>query len=227
MGLYRRLNELETQDEIDPFAAEMIDRFGTLPDETANLLKIIEIKMNAAHGDGRQARRRRRRARSVSFHNDSFPDLPGLLAYVERLKGTAKLRPDSKLVITRAWADAERGSTARSSCRRAWRRSSAEVSPTAARRAAAGLALLVMSIISIRPCAEWASVRCRSCARARGVAIALDPIAQLAGGVRRIEAPGDRGEHRPHPMLGPVRTEQLDIVDMPLRVDPETDVSAQ
>ena len=43
----------------------------------------------------------------VSFHNDSFPDLQGLLVYVERLKGTAKLRPDSKLVITRAWGDAD------------------------------------------------------------------------------------------------------------------------
>jgi transcription-repair coupling factor (superfamily II helicase) len=43
----------------------------------------------------------------VTFHNDSFPDLAGLLAYVERLKGTAKLRPDSKLVITRDWPTAE------------------------------------------------------------------------------------------------------------------------
>ena len=55
---------------------------------------------------GRQDRRRRKGA-LVSFHNDSFPDLPGLLAYVERLKGTARLRPDSKLVITRAWGDAD------------------------------------------------------------------------------------------------------------------------
>ena len=63
MGLYRRMNELETPDEIDPFAAEMIDRFGKLPAETANLLKIIEIKLNARTAHGRQARRRRRRAR--------------------------------------------------------------------------------------------------------------------------------------------------------------------
>jgi transcription-repair coupling factor (superfamily II helicase) len=42
----------------------------------------------------------------VTFHKDQFPDLPGLLAYVERLKGTAKLRPDSKLVIQRNWPDA-------------------------------------------------------------------------------------------------------------------------
>ena len=40
----------------------------------------------------------------VSFWNDSFPNLPGLIDYVARLKGTAKLRPDSKLSITRDWA---------------------------------------------------------------------------------------------------------------------------
>jgi len=105
MGLYRRLNELESAEEIDPFAAEMIDRFGKLPPETANLLKIIEIKMNCRAASVAKMDVGAKGA-LVSFHNDSFPDLPGLLAYVERLKGTARLRPDSKLVITRNWADA-------------------------------------------------------------------------------------------------------------------------
>ncbi len=42
----------------------------------------------------------------VTFHEDSFPDGPvGLIAYVDRLKGTAQLRPDMKLVIKRAWGD--------------------------------------------------------------------------------------------------------------------------
>ena len=106
MGLYRRMNEFETRDEIDPFAAELIDRFGPLPPETANLLKIIEIKMNARTAMVAKLDVGAKGA-LVSFYNDSFPDLPGLLAYVERLKGIAKLRPDSKLVITRAWPDAE------------------------------------------------------------------------------------------------------------------------
>ncbi|MFZ1368456.1 hypothetical protein, partial [Sphingorhabdus sp.] len=41
----------------------------------------------------------------VSFHQDSPPNVPGLLAYVEKIGATAKLRPDSKLVITRNWPD--------------------------------------------------------------------------------------------------------------------------
>ena len=77
MGLYRRLNELEDSAEIEGFAAEMIDRFGPLPDATENLLKLIEIKLNAARRMHRQARRRRRRARWSHFHDDGFPDLAG------------------------------------------------------------------------------------------------------------------------------------------------------
>ncbi len=106
MGLYRRMNEFESRDEIDPFAAELIDRFGSLPAETANLLKVIEIKLNCRAAMVAKLDVGPKGA-LVHFHNDSFPDLPGLIAYVERLKGTAKLRPDSKLVITRAWEDAE------------------------------------------------------------------------------------------------------------------------
>ncbi len=105
MGLYRRMNELNSAEEIEGFAAELIDRFGTLPSETENLLKVIEIKLNC-----RKAQVARLdvgpKGALVHFHNDAFPDLAGLLAYIERLKGTAKLRPDSKLVIARNWSDA-------------------------------------------------------------------------------------------------------------------------
>ena len=44
LGLYRRLGDLHGADEIDAFAAEMIDRFGPLPDEVEHLLKIVFIK---------------------------------------------------------------------------------------------------------------------------------------------------------------------------------------
>jgi transcription-repair coupling factor (superfamily II helicase) len=41
MGLYRRLADLDDRQEVEAFAAEMIDRFGALPQETANLLQIV------------------------------------------------------------------------------------------------------------------------------------------------------------------------------------------
>ncbi len=105
MGLYRRMNELEAGGEIHAFAAELIDRFGKLPDETDNLLKVIELKLNCRAAQVVKLDVGPRGA-LVHFHNDTFPDLEGLIAYVQRLKGTAKLRPDSKLVISRSWPDA-------------------------------------------------------------------------------------------------------------------------
>jgi len=44
---------------------------------------------------------------NMSRHLSGFPDLQGLLAYIDRLKGSAKLRPDSKLAISRNWPAAE------------------------------------------------------------------------------------------------------------------------
>jgi transcription-repair coupling factor (superfamily II helicase) len=104
MGLYRRMNEIETAADIEPFAAEMIDRFGPLPEETENLLTLIQIKLNARRAHVAKIDVGPRGA-LVSFWNDSFPDVPGLLAYVDRLNGVAKLRPDMRLSVTRGWTD--------------------------------------------------------------------------------------------------------------------------
>jgi len=104
MGLYRRLNELDDQNGIEAFAAEMIDRFGPLPEPTANLIKLIEIKLNAKKACVAKIDVGAKGA-LVSFHDDKPPNVEGLLAYVARLNGVAKLRPDSKLVIAREWGD--------------------------------------------------------------------------------------------------------------------------
>jgi transcription-repair coupling factor (superfamily II helicase) len=105
MGLYRRLNGFTDRQELDGFAAELIDRFGPLPPETSNLIILMEIKANAMTAGIAKIDVGPRGA-LVAFHNDRFSNVSGLLAYVERLKGTAKLRPDNRLVITRAWPDA-------------------------------------------------------------------------------------------------------------------------
>ncbi|MGP1282744.1 MAG: transcription-repair coupling factor [Parasphingopyxis sp.] len=104
MGLYRRMNALEGRQEVEEFAAELIDRFGEIPAPTANLLKIIETKLNAKQAQVAKIDVGPRGA-LVSFFNDGFPNPAGLIDYVERLKGTAKLRPDHKLVIARNWGD--------------------------------------------------------------------------------------------------------------------------
>ncbi|MEO5612894.1 MAG: transcription-repair coupling factor [Sphingomicrobium sp.] len=106
MGLYRRLGELEDRRAVDEFAAELIDRFGDLPSETGNLLQIVETKLNCRAACIAKLDIGARGA-VVTFAENGFPDLAALLAYIERLKGTAKLRPDSKMSVSRDWPTAE------------------------------------------------------------------------------------------------------------------------
>ena len=102
MALYRRLNELTDRAQIDAFAAEMIDRFGSLPPEVANLIAVIEIKQYcvAAHIAKLDAGAR---GGLVTFQNDHFPNGGGLMDYVARLGERAKFRPDQKLFVAADW----------------------------------------------------------------------------------------------------------------------------
>jgi transcription-repair coupling factor (superfamily II helicase) len=104
MALYRRLNDAADQGEIEALAAEMIDRFGPLPQPTANLVRLIEIKHQAILANIAKIDVGAR-GTLVTFHKDDFPDPAGLLAWVERVGEDAKLRPDMKLVVNRAWGD--------------------------------------------------------------------------------------------------------------------------
>jgi transcription-repair coupling factor (superfamily II helicase) len=103
MGLYRRLGELEAPREVEEFAAEMIDRFGKLPEETSNLLQVVETKIHC-RAAGIAKLDAGLRGAVVTFAPSGFPDVKGLFEYIARLKGTAKLRPDQKLVVSRDWA---------------------------------------------------------------------------------------------------------------------------
>ena len=104
MALYRRLNDAEDQAEIEALSAEMIDRFGPLPTATENLVTLIRIKRQAIEANVAKIDVGAK-GTLVSFHEDSFPDPLGLVSYAQRLEGTVKLRPDNKLVVTRAWGD--------------------------------------------------------------------------------------------------------------------------
>jgi len=102
MGLYRRLAWLPGIQEIEGFAAELIDRFGALPDEVENLLKTIKLK-NLCKSAGVEKVDAGPKGAVVSFRNSSFANPAGLVDFLTGQKGTAKLRPDHKLVFMRRW----------------------------------------------------------------------------------------------------------------------------
>jgi transcription-repair coupling factor (superfamily II helicase) len=100
MGLYRRAADLADADEIEAFAAEMVDRFGKLPPETANLMKVVEAK-NAARRAGIQRLEAGPRGLLVSFASTGFPAPQRLVQWLTAQKGAAKLRPDQKIFLAR------------------------------------------------------------------------------------------------------------------------------
>ena len=102
LGLYRRIASLVDQAEIDSFAAEMVDRFGTLPQEVENLLKIIAIK-RLCIDSGVEKVDAGPKGAVLSFYKDSFAHPERLVEFIGKQAGTVKLRPDHKLVYRRQW----------------------------------------------------------------------------------------------------------------------------
>ncbi len=102
MALYRRLNELEDRGAIDGFAAEVIDRFGPLPVEFANLLSVIEIKQQCLKANVARLEAGAKGA-LITLRDDRFANPEGLMAWMEKLGPRAKLRPDQKLFVAADW----------------------------------------------------------------------------------------------------------------------------
>ena len=104
LGLYRRIAALVDRREIDAFAAELIDRFGPLPQEVDNLLEIIAIK-RLCRDAGIERVEAGPKGALLAFHRDRFANPAGLVDFLQRQAGTAKLRPDQRLVIRRDWEE--------------------------------------------------------------------------------------------------------------------------
>ncbi|MBT6406291.1 MAG: transcription-repair coupling factor, partial [Rhodospirillaceae bacterium] len=100
MELYRRLATLDGPDAIEAFAAELIDRFGSLPQEVENLLEVVGVKQLCRKAGVEKVEAGPKGA-VVSFRNNNFANPGGLVKYITDQVGTAKLRPDHKLVLMR------------------------------------------------------------------------------------------------------------------------------
>lgn len=107
LSLYRRLSDLSDRKEIDAFAVELADRFGPLPDEVANLLKIVEIKLSCKKA-GIEKIDAGDKGAVITFRNNQFANPAGLIGLMQQQVGTMKLRPDHKVVVARPWNDSQK-----------------------------------------------------------------------------------------------------------------------
>ncbi len=106
MSLYRRLAELNSREEIDAFGAELIDRFGDLPEEVEHLLKIILIK-HFCRLAGIEKIETGPKGAIVSFRGSKFANPAGLVDFITKQSAVTKLRSDHRLVYVRKWSKIE------------------------------------------------------------------------------------------------------------------------
>ncbi|MGE4219331.1 MAG: TRCF domain-containing protein, partial [Alphaproteobacteria bacterium] len=97
LGLYRRLSLLNGQKDVEAFAAELIDRFGPLPESVENLLQVIGIKQlcriaGVAKIDAGP------KGVVVSFKDNTFANPAGLIGFIQKHAGRVRVRPDQKIV---------------------------------------------------------------------------------------------------------------------------------
>src|SRR5205814_242997 len=102
LALSRRLAEIDNEREIEPFGAELVDRFGTLPREVEHLLQIVAIKSLC-----RQANVERIEAGPkgavISFRDNTFANPDRLVAFIREQGPSARVRPDMKVVFFDDW----------------------------------------------------------------------------------------------------------------------------
>lgn len=95
---YKRISSIKDEKEIDDMSAELNDRFGPLPDEVLNLLKIIETRINAMAvgievlqvGNGNFI---------YKFAENTKVPASKILSFVKKNSKHVKLKPPSTLII--------------------------------------------------------------------------------------------------------------------------------
>ena len=102
MSLYRRLAELELEEDVESYAAELIDRFGALPEEVKNLLDIVKIKQICRRA-GVSHLEAGPKGAVIGFYKDNPPNRDGLMKWFIEKGSTVKYRPDHKISLSRNW----------------------------------------------------------------------------------------------------------------------------
>ncbi len=111
LGLYRRIGALTTDGESEALAAELVDRFGPLPEEVENLLQVVHLK-RACRVAGVEKLEAGPKGMVLQFRGNAFRNPAGLVQWLGTRKGLIKLRPDHKLAVVRDMTVADRVKTA-------------------------------------------------------------------------------------------------------------------
>lgn len=98
LSLYRKLAGLSDLAEIEPAAAEIIDRFGSLPKEINNLLAVIAIKILAKKANIEKIEAGEKGA-VLTLHDGIFPNPEGLIKFIQEQCGMLKVKENGKKLV--------------------------------------------------------------------------------------------------------------------------------
>ncbi|HEX4410621.1 MAG TPA: transcription-repair coupling factor [Xanthobacteraceae bacterium] len=102
LGLYRRLSEIDNDRDIEAFGAELVDRFGSLPEEVEYLLQIVAIKTLCRRANVEKIDVGPKGA-ALSFRDNIFANPEGLIKFIAKHEAGARVRPDMKVVFFDEW----------------------------------------------------------------------------------------------------------------------------
>jgi transcription-repair coupling factor (superfamily II helicase) len=95
LALYRRLAEIEYERDIDSFAAELVDRFGKLPEEVEHLLQVVAIKALSRRANVEKVEAGPKGI-VLSFRDNIFANPEGLIAFIRKQGSAVRMRNDPK-----------------------------------------------------------------------------------------------------------------------------------
>ena len=84
--------------ELQSFGAELVDRFGPLPEEVNQLLEIVAIKALCKRANVEKVEAGPKGI-IVAFRNNEFANPEGLVGFVAKQGTLAKVRPDMRVVF--------------------------------------------------------------------------------------------------------------------------------
>lgn len=102
LSLYRRLADLETEEDIDNFGVELRDRFGALPDEVRYLFRVVAIKTLCRRANVEKVDAGPK-GMVISFRDNKFANPEKLVRYIRDWSSAGRVRPDMKVVFIEDW----------------------------------------------------------------------------------------------------------------------------
>jgi transcription-repair coupling factor (superfamily II helicase) len=102
LSLYRRLGDLDNEEDIENFGAELRDRFGPLPDEVRYLFKVAAIKNYCRRANIEKVDAGPKGV-VLSFRDNAFAFPDRLVKFIREQGPSAKVRPDMKVVFFEEW----------------------------------------------------------------------------------------------------------------------------